>query len=184
MISQSEFEESINWLYDLQYFGMKLGLSNTLALLDELGNPHEKFRSVHVAGTNGKGSVCAFLTGIFMDSGSKIGTYTSPHLSQFGERIQINGVPMTMTEVVKAIRHIRPKVEALRKKDIQCTFFETTTCMAFHHFARRRIDMAVVEVGMGGRLDSTNVINPDLAIITSISKEHCQIGRASGRERV
>ena len=174
MISQSEYDEAINWLYDLQFFGMKLGLSNTLALLDEIGNPHEKFKSIHVAGSNGKGSVCAFLTNILKENGQKVGTYTSPHLNYFGERMTINGIPMTRTEVVKAIQHIRPKIEALRKKNIQCTFFETTTCMAFYYFARRRIDIAVVEVGMGGRLDSTNVINPEMVVITSISKEHSQ----------
>ena len=174
MIGQSEYEEAINWLYDLQFFGMKLGLSNTLALLEELGNPHEKFSSIHVAGSNGKGSVCAFLTSILKESGKKVGTYTSPHLSHFGERITINEIPMTRTEVFKAIQHIRPIIEKLRKKKIQCTFFEVTTCMAFHVFARRRIDIAIVEVGMGGRLDSTNVINSELAIITSISKEHSQ----------
>ena len=174
MISQPEYDEAINWLYDLQFFGMKLGLSNTLALLDEIGNPHKKFKSIHVAGSNGKGSVCAFLTSILKESGKKVGTYTSPHLTHFGERITINGIPMTRTEVVKAIQHIRPRIEALRKKDIQCTFFEATTCMAFHHFARRRVDIAVAEVGMGGRLDSTNVIIPELAVITSISKEHSQ----------
>jgi len=174
MITEPEYDEAINWLYDLQFFGMKLGMSNTLALLEELGNPHEKFKSIHVAGSNGKGSVCAFLTSILKEGGQKVGTYTSPHLGQFGERIAINGIPMTRTEVVKAIQHIRPKIEALRKRDIQCTFFETTTCMAFHYFSRRRIDIAVVEVGMGGRLDSTNVISPELAIITNISREHSQ----------
>ncbi|MCK5397234.1 MAG: hypothetical protein KAJ33_03185, partial [Thermoplasmata archaeon] len=174
MIERSEYEDAINWLYDLQFFGMKLGLSNTLALLEGIGNPHEKFSSIHVAGSNGKGSVCAFLTSILKESGKKVGTYTSPHLTHFGERITINGIPMTRTEVVKSIQHIRPKVEELRKKDIQCTFFEATTCMAFYHFARRRIDIAIVEVGMGGRLDSTNVIKPEMAVITSISKEHSQ----------
>ena len=174
MIERSEYEDAINWLYDLQFFGMKLGLSNTLALLEGIGNPHEKFSSIHVAGSNGKGSVCAFLTSILKESGKKVGTYTSPHLTHFGERITINGIPMTRTEVVKSIQHIRPKVEELRKKDIQCTFFEATTCMAFYHFARRRIDIAIVEVGMGGRLDSTNVIKPEISVITSISKEHSQ----------
>ena len=113
MIGQSEYEEAINWLYDLQFFGMKLGLSNTLALLEELGNPHEKFKSIHVAGSNGKGSVCAFLTSILKESGKKVGTYTSPHLSHFGERITINEIPMTRTEVFKAIQHIRPIIERI-----------------------------------------------------------------------
>jgi dihydrofolate synthase/folylpolyglutamate synthase len=174
MTAQDNYEEALNWLYDLQYFGMKLGLANTRTLLSEMGNPHEKLRAVHVAGTNGKGSVCAFLTSILMDAGLKVGTYTSPHLSDFGERICINGYPMNRSEVLRSIDYIRPKIEALAEKEIQCTFFEATTCMAFRHFARRKVDAAVIEVGMGGRLDSTNVIEPALSIITNISREHTQ----------
>jgi dihydrofolate synthase/folylpolyglutamate synthase len=174
MTGQDNYEEALNWLYDLQYFGMKLGLSNTHALLSEMGNPHEKLKAVHVAGTNGKGSVCAFLTSILLDAGLKVGTYTSPHLSDFGERICINGYPMNRSEVLRSIDYIRPKIEALARKEIQCTFFEAATCMAFRHFARRKVDAAVIEVGMGGRLDSTNVIEPALSIITNISREHTQ----------
>lgn len=174
MTAQDNYDEALNWLYDLQYFGMKLGLANTRALLLEMGNPHEKLKAVHVAGTNGKGSVCAFLTSILMDAGLKVGTYTSPHLSDFGERICINEFPMSRSEVLRSITQIRPKIEALAEKDMQCTFFEATTCMAFQHFARRQVDAAVIEVGMGGRLDSTNVIEPALSIITNISREHTQ----------
>jgi len=182
MTAQDNYDDALNWLYDLQYFGMKLGLANTRALLFEIGNPHEKLKAIHVAGTNGKGSVCAFLTNILMDAGLKVGTYTSPHLIDFGERICVNGYPMSRSDVLLAIDHIRPKVEALAKKDMQCTFFEATTCMAFRHFARRRVDAAVIEVGMGGRLDSTNVIEPALSIITNISREHTQhLGNTLGQ---
>ncbi len=174
MTRAKEYDEAVNWLFELQYFGMKLGLDNTRALLSEMGNPHEKFPSVHVAGTNGKGSVCAFLTGMLIDAGLKVGTYTSPHLSEFGERICVNGFPMTRAEILRSVGQIRPKVEALERKGVQCTFFEVTTCMAFRQFARRKVDIAVVEVGMGGRLDSTNVIKPELSIITNISREHMQ----------
>ena len=174
MTQAERYEEAINWLYDLQYFGMKLGLGNTRTLLSGLGNPQGKFRSVHVAGTNGKGSVCAFLTQILLDAGMKVGTYTSPHLTEFGERICVDGFPMTRQEALSAINRIRPRVKALEREGVQCTFFEVVTCMAFRHFARRKVDMAVVEVGMGGRLDSTNVITPELSIITNISREHTQ----------
>lgn len=153
---------------------MKLGLDNTRALLAELGNPHEKLKTVHVAGTNGKGSVCAILTSILMNAGLKVGTYTSPHLSDFGERICIDNIPMNRPEVLRSVAHVKPKVQALAEKGVQCTFFETTTCMAFRHFARRKVDIAVIEVGMGGRLDSTNVIVPEVGIITNISREHTQ----------
>ncbi len=168
------YDEAVNWLYDLQYFGMKLGLENTKKLLSELGDPHLDFKTVHVAGTNGKGSVCAFLTSILMDAGLKVGTYTSPHLRDFGERICIGNYPMTRAEVLRSIEDIRPIVEKLAAKKVQCTFFEVTTCMAFRHFARRKVDAAVIEVGMGGRLDSTNVIQPELSVITNISLEHTQ----------
>jgi len=168
------YERSIQWLYDLQFFGMKLGLDNTLALMEELGNPHERLKVIHVAGTNGKGSVCAFLTSVLKEAGYKVGTYTSPHLREFGERICINGFPMTKDEVVRSTSIIKPVVERLAKDDVKCTFFETATAMALHHFAKRKVDFAVVEVGMGGRLDSTNVVKPLVSVITNIGLEHTQ----------
>ncbi|MBU4031370.1 MAG: hypothetical protein KKH41_07200 [Candidatus Thermoplasmatota archaeon] len=174
MKQQDDYDAAVKWLYGLQYFGMKLGLDNTRTLLAELGNPHEELRAIHVAGTNGKGSVCAFLTNILMDAGLKVGTYTSPHLRDFGERICIDNIPMTRPEVLRAIKGIKPEVEKLASRGKQCTFFEATTCMAFQHFSRRKVDAAVVEVGMGGRLDSTNVLEPVLSIITNISLEHTQ----------
>jgi dihydrofolate synthase/folylpolyglutamate synthase len=174
MTEQESYEGALNWLYELQYFGMKLGLSNTRSLLSELGDPQEKFKSVHVAGTNGKGSVCAFLTSVLMNAGLRVGTYTSPHLFDFGERICVNGYPMGRARVLRSVRQIRPKIEAMAGEDRQCTFFEAATCMAFREFARRKVDIAVVEVGMGGRLDSTNVITPEVSVITNISREHTQ----------
>ncbi len=175
------YEDSLDWLYNLQYIGIKLGLDNTKALLAELGNPHDKLKIIHVAGTNGKGSVCAFLTSILIEAGYKVGTYTSPHLKEFGERIAINGYSMTHDEFVRGIVRIKPKVEELAnpkrgsgKKKADCTFFETSTCLAFDHFARRKVDFAVVEVGMGGRLDSTNVAEPVISVIISIGLEHTE----------
>ena len=105
------YEDSLDWLYNLQYIGIKLGLDNTKALLAELGNPYDKLKIIHVAGTNGKGSVCAFLTSVLVEAGYKVGTYTSPHLKEFGERIAINGYPMTHDEFVRGIVRIKPKVE-------------------------------------------------------------------------
>jgi dihydrofolate synthase/folylpolyglutamate synthase len=169
------YDRQIKWLYDLQFFGIKLGLDNTQALLSALGDPHEKFKSIHVTGTNGKGSVCAFLTQVLIESGCKIGTYTSPHVSEFGERIAINNYPMTREEVLRSIARVRPRVEDLAaRKKMKCTFFEAVTAMAFDHFARRKVDIAVVEVGMGGRLDSTNVIKPLVSVITNVTKEHTE----------
>ncbi len=171
------YEDSLEWLYDLQYIGIKLGLANTKALLAELGDPHDKLKIIHVAGTNGKGSVCAFLTSVLVEAGHKVGTYTSPHLKEFGERIAINGYPMTHDELVRGIARIKPKVEELasrKNNKADCTFFETSTCMAFDHFARRKVDFAIMEVGMGGRLDSTNVAEPIISVITSIGLEHTE----------
>ncbi|MCK5037915.1 MAG: hypothetical protein KAS16_02340 [Thermoplasmata archaeon] len=167
-------EESLEWLYNLQYIGIKLGLDNTKALLSELGNPHDKLKIIHVAGTNGKGSVCAFLTSILTEAGYKVGTYTSPHLRHFGERIAINGFPMTEQELTGSIQRVKKKVEKLDKEDVKCTFFETATAMAFDHFSRRKVDFAIMEVGMGGRLDSTNVSDPIISVITSIGLDHTQ----------
>ena len=184
MKSNMNYEESLEWLYELQFLGTKLGLTNTKALLAELGNPHDKLKVIHVAGTNGKGSVCAILTSVLKEAGFKVGTYTSPHLQEFGERIALDGYPMTRDEFVRGISRIKPKVEMLArgkgtgkgkgKKRAECTFFETATCLAFDHFARRRVDFAVVEVGMGGRLDSTNVVMPVVSVITNIGLEHTE----------
>lgn len=145
----------------------KKDLTNTLKLLDVLGNPHEGIQWIHVAGTNGKGSVSSILASILSANGLKTGLYTSPHLLDYTERIRIDGKPISQEEVIEFVETIRSYCSI-----IQPSFFEITVAMAFYHFAKYKIDIGVIEVGLGGRLDSTNVINPLLSIITSISWDH------------
>lgn len=145
------------------------GLDNTLNLLSELGNPHQKFKSIHVAGTNGKGSVSSMLASIFYRSGYKTGLYTSPHLKEFTERIRVDGIEVDQEFVVEFVEKSENLIEKIRP-----SFFELTVAMAFDYFARCQVDIAIIEVGMGGRLDSTNVIIPELSIITNISFDHQQ----------
>jgi len=159
----------LDYLYGLTRFGIKPGLEVTKKLLDSLGNPQNKFKSIHIAGTNGKGSTTAFTASILKEAGYKVGMYTSPHLIKFNERIKVNGIDIADEEIVKLVELIRAKAE---ENDLQPTFFELTTILAFLYFAQKNIDMAVVEVGLGGRLDSTNVIMPELAVITNIDIDH------------
>ena len=147
----------------------KADITNTVAMMDYLGHPETGFRSIHVAGTNGKGSVSHLLASILQQAGYKVGLYTSPHLVDFRERIRINGEMISKKEVSNWITRHK---DFLDKE--QLSFFEMTVGMAFDFFAREKVDVAVVEVGMGGRLDSTNVIRPDLSIITNISFDHTQ----------
>lgn len=147
----------------------KKDLSNTLALLEALDNPHLKFPSIHIAGTNGKGSVSHILSSIFQESGFKTGCYTSPHYKDFRERIKINGLLLQEDFVVDFVQ----KNQSLIEK-IQPSFFEITVVMAFSYFAEQKVDIAIIETGMGGRFDSTNVISPLLSIISNISYDHQQ----------
>ncbi len=148
----------------------KEGLENIEALLDILGNPQRKLRCVHVAGTNGKGSVSSFLASYFQELGYKTGLFTSPHLVDFRERIRINGEMISEKQVLDFFEQYQEKFQHLEP-----SFFEITTALAFHHFAEQKVDFAVIEVGLGGRLDSTNVITPLLSVITNISLEHTQM---------
>ncbi|MFQ5920212.1 MAG: bifunctional folylpolyglutamate synthase/dihydrofolate synthase, partial [Thermoplasmata archaeon] len=170
------YEESLTYLYGLERLGVRLGLENVLDLLDRLGNPHETFPSVHVAGSKGKGSVCAFLDAILRKAGYRVGLYTSPHLVRFNERIRVDGETISDADVVRLAEAIRPHAEAMRARGeaFQPTFFEFTTALAFRYFQERAVDIAVVEVGMGGRLDATNVLRPLVAVITHIEREHTQ----------
>ena len=145
----------------------KKDLTNTIKLLDVLGNPHEGIKWIHVAGTNGKGSVSSMLASILTANGLKTGLYTSPHLLDYTERIRIDGKPISQDEVIEFVETIKPHCSI-----IQPSFFEITVAMAFYHFAKHKIDIGVIEVGLGGRLDSTNVIHPLLSIITSIGWDH------------
>lgn len=147
----------------------KAGLSTTLALGEHLNHPHTQFKTIHVGGTNGKGSTSHTLAAILQDAGYKVGLYTSPHLIDFRERIRISGVPISEEFVVDFIAKHRAFYEPLSP-----SFFELTTAMAFDYFAKNQIDVAIIEVGLGGRLDCTNIISPDLSIITNISNDHNQ----------
>ncbi|UCD82988.1 MAG: bifunctional folylpolyglutamate synthase/dihydrofolate synthase, partial [Desulfobacterales bacterium] len=155
-------------MYGLHRFGIKLGLSTIRKILKGLGNPQNGFACIHVAGTNGKGSVASSLASILYRSGYRTGLYTSPHLVRFNERIQVNTRPIANDRVVAAYNAVT-RVHRGRREP---TFFEFATAMAFYEFGRQEVDWAVVETGMGGRLDATNVITPELSIITNVSLEH------------
>ena len=146
---------------------IKKDLTNTLSLCEFLGNPHTKFKSVHIGGTNGKGSTSHMLASILQTAGYKTGLYTSPHLKDFRERIRINGEIVAENFVVDFVERIRPLIES-----IEPSFFEITVAMAFEYFAQHEVDIAIVEVGLGGRLDSTNIITPELSVITNIGYDH------------
>jgi len=160
---------TLEFLYGLERFGIKLGLDVVTQLLKLLGNPHHQFQSIHIAGTNGKGSVAAFCDSVLRQTGLTVGLYTSPHLIRFNERIQVNGIEITDEELVSLTELIRDKMGKLKP-----TFFEFTTALAFLYFAQKKVDVAVVETGMGGRLDATNVITPLVSVITNIGKDHME----------
>ncbi|MCH7403759.1 bifunctional folylpolyglutamate synthase/dihydrofolate synthase [Belliella kenyensis] len=147
----------------------KKDLSNTLALCKHLGDPHQRFKSIHVAGTNGKGSSSHALCSVLMQAGYKVGLYTSPHLKSFTERVKINGVEIQEDEVVQFVNENKGFLDELKP-----SFFEMTVGLAFWYFAKMQVDIAIVEVGMGGRLDSTNVIQPEVCLITNIGYDHMQ----------
>lgn len=155
-------------MYSLKRFGIKLGLSTIKEILKGLGNPQNNFSCIHVAGTNGKGSIASALASILNASGYKTGLYTSPHLVRFNERITINNQPISNANVIEAYKAVKQVHRGCREP----TFFEFTTAMAFYEFDRQKVNWAVIETGMGGRLDATNIIKPALSIITNISVEH------------
>lgn len=146
---------------------IKKDLKNTRKLCKILGNPQEKFKSIHIAGTNGKGSSSHMIASILAQSGYITGLYTSPHLKHFTERIKINGIPVSEKYIVEFVESMKPAIE-----QISPSFFELTVAMAFDYFAKENVDVAVIEVGLGGRLDSTNVIIPEVSLITNISYDH------------
>ena len=162
-------EEALNYLYSLIPKGIKLGLKNISSVLNGLGNPQLNTPTIHIAGTNGKGSTAAFCESILRNAGYKVGLYTSPHLNHFGERIQINRIPLSENELIQLVAKVKHVVENLK---IPITFFEFATAMAFLHFAEQETDINVIEVGMGGRLDATSLCKGDITIITSIAKDH------------
>jgi dihydrofolate synthase/folylpolyglutamate synthase len=159
--------ELLEYLYALRRLGIKVGLEHTRRLLDRCGNPHHSFPAIHIAGTNGKGSTAAMIAKILQAAGYRVGLYTSPHLVRFNERIRVDGVPITDQELIRFVERHRDDFD-----EIETTFFEATTALAFWYFARRRVDLAVVETGLGGRLDSTNVLTPVVTVITPVGLDH------------
>lgn len=161
------YHQSIQYLYSLQKTGIKLGLENTYRLLDLLGNPQNHFKSIHIAGTNGKGSTSSFIASILSEMNLRVGLYTSPHLVRFNERVKVDGNEIEDDFLVRMVNLLRPEIEKIKP-----TFFEVTTAIAFRYFAEKEIDFGVIETGLGGRLDSTNVLLPKVSVITKIDLDH------------
>jgi dihydrofolate synthase/folylpolyglutamate synthase len=160
------------YLNSLEKFGINLGLARIRSLMKGLDNPQQKFRSLHVAGTNGKGSTCAMIASILKEAGLRVGLYTSPHLFSYRERIKINGRDISQKDFDQGLKLIRDRAKKLKVKP---TVFEALTALSFWCFAKEKVDYAVVEVGMGGRLDATNIITPESSVITNIELEHTAI---------
>jgi dihydrofolate synthase / folylpolyglutamate synthase len=163
-----EYDQGLSYLYNLQKFGIKFGLSKTENLLRAFNNPHRELNCLHIGGSNGKGSVAAMLASIYSGAGYKVGLFTSPHLVDFRERFQINGRLISKARTLGLIKEIKEKT----LKEEPPTFFEFVTAMALIHFSREKVDLAIMEVGLGGRLDATNIIKPLITVITTISLEH------------
>lgn len=171
------YSQTLDYLFSALPMFSKLGesaykkdLNNTLSLCAFIGNPQHQFKTIHVAGTNGKGSTSHMLAAIFQAAGYKTGLYTSPHLKDFRERIKVNGQVCSEEFVVSFTHHIEPKIQ-----EISPSFFEITVAMAFDYFAKQQVDIAIIEVGLGGRLDSTNIIDPELSVITNIGFDHMNL---------
>ena len=171
------YQQTLNFLFSQLPMYQRVGkaaykanLDNTHALDQYFAYPHRKFKTVHVAGTNGKGSVSHMLASVLMVAGNKVGLYTSPHLIDFRERIKVNGKPISKQEVIQFVKDHKAIFEKIKP-----SFFEMTVALAFKHFADQQIDIAVVEVGLGGRLDSTNIISPELSLITNIGLDHTDL---------
>lgn len=167
-----DYPRALEWLYRRQRFGIKMDLEGIRALLDELGRPEGGLPAFHITGSNGKGSVAAFVASCLQAAGHKTGLYTSPHLVSFCERIQVQGEAIAQEDVGSLVARVKRAVEALEARRIVPTFFETVTAMAFLHFQMVKVDAAVIEVGLGGRLDATNVCKPVASVITNIGLEH------------
>lgn len=163
------FQESLDYLYGLQFFGVKLGLENMHTLGERLPGLYDHVPCVHVAGTNGKGSVSVFLAEALRHSGLRVGLYTSPHLHCFSERIRIDGEPLGRERIVALTEALRNATEG-----VPVTFFEATTAIALMAFHEQKVDVAVIETGLGGRLDATNIVRPLLSLITPVSLDHCE----------
>jgi dihydrofolate synthase / folylpolyglutamate synthase len=177
-MSKNEYQQSLDYLYRLEKFGMIFGLAKVEAILEAIGNPHREIQAVHIGGTNGKGSTAAMMASILQKEGYRTGLYTSPHLIRFTERIKINGKEIEQEEVAELAGWMRRRVKQAGVTP-PFTFFDFTTAMALLYFKQKMVDLAILEVGLGGRLDSTNVVDPLVSVITNIAKDHEeQLGRS------
>src|SRR5471032_2239872 len=167
------YAEAIQFLYGLQMFGANFGLENTRKLAALAGNPQEKLRFIHVAGTNGKGSTCAMLESIYRAAGLRVGLFTSPYLVSFRERIQINRQLIPESELVRLVEEFQPLLKQF-PADNHLTLFEVVTAMALKYFAEQKCDLVIWETGLGGRLDATNIVTPLASVITNIAFDHEQ----------
>ncbi|MEA3191356.1 MAG: dihydrofolate synthase / folylpolyglutamate synthase [Thermoplasmata archaeon] len=175
------YQEALAWLYARQKLGIKLGLAKVERLLERVGDPHKAFASIHVAGTNGKGSVTRMLADVLRHAGLRVGHTTSPHLVTFRERIEVDGQSIAAEQVAAGLAALRPHVEALDADGAPPTFFEVVTALAFLHFKEQGVAWAAVETGLGGRLDATNVLDPRLTIVTNVALDHTeQLGPTVG----
>ena len=171
------YQQCLDWLFSQLPMYQRKGniaykadIGNIVQVTERLGNPHQDFKSIHIAGTNGKGSTGHLLASVLQEAGYKIGLYTSPHLKDFRERIRINGEMIKQENVIQFITENKDWFN-----QIGMSFFEMTVALAFHHFAKEKVDVAIIEVGLGGRLDSTNIILPELSIITNIGLDHTEL---------
>jgi dihydrofolate synthase/folylpolyglutamate synthase len=177
-MGQNAYQQSLDYLYGLERFGMIFGLTQVERILEAIENPHTEVQVLHIGGTNGKGSTAAMMASILQKEGYRVGLYTSPHLIRFTERIKVNGKEIEKEEVAALAGWMRERIEAAGIES-PFTFFDFTTAMAILYFQQKMVDLAVLEVGLGGRLDSTNVVEPLLSVITNIAKDHEeQLGRS------
>ncbi len=173
-MNRKDYQQSLDYLYGLEKFGMIFGLEKVEAILRAIGNPHLEVQTIHIGGTNGKGSTAAMMASILQQEGYHVGLYTSPHLIRFTERIKVDGKEIDQEVVAELTEWIRERIETTGVTP-PFTFFDFTTAMALHYFKQKRVDLAILEVGLGGRLDSTNVVDPLLSIITNVSKDHEEV---------
>jgi dihydrofolate synthase/folylpolyglutamate synthase len=174
---QSTYNKTVEWLFGLHRFGSKPGLTNIRHLLGQMSDPHKNFKAIHITGTNGKGTTTAIIASILQAAGFRVGMFISPHLSSFTERITINGERIQPEAVVNIIEKMKPIIdEMVENPELRHpTFFEVITAIAFKHFSEQEVDFAVLEVGMGGRLDATNVVQALISVITNVSLEHTYV---------
>ena len=169
------YDEALQYIDNLEQGKIRLGLDNINLLLKKLGDPHLKYKTIHVTGTNGKGSVVAMCRAILTEAGYKTGMYTSPHFNKLNERIQINGKEISNKKFLECFNKVEIVNEYLKDENVYVSYYEFITAMAFVYFANEEVDFAIIEVGLGGRLDATNVVEPLISVINNIHLDHTKI---------